>query len=133
VIRVGPLGCGPGLSKLVEVRILDVVTRNESAVLALRWEAIGPGGRLFPALDADITVTPDGEHACRLAVAGAYRPPLGAVGAGLDKAILRQVATATMRSLLSRVADALAQTSGDGVRESEAPQRAWRNAAPELS
>ena len=34
------------MSKLVEVHFLDVVTRGESAVLALRWEATGPGGRL---------------------------------------------------------------------------------------
>ncbi len=41
LVRVGPLG---------EMRVRDVVTRGESAVLALRWQAAGPGGRLFPAL-----------------------------------------------------------------------------------
>ena len=45
--RVGPLGAAPGMSKLVEVHFLKVVTRGESAVLALRWEATGPGGRPF--------------------------------------------------------------------------------------
>jgi hypothetical protein len=35
------------MSKLVEVHFLKVVTRGESAVLALRWEATGPGGRPF--------------------------------------------------------------------------------------
>jgi hypothetical protein len=32
---------------------------------------------LFPALDADITLTPAGEDATVLRLAGAYRPPLG--------------------------------------------------------
>jgi hypothetical protein len=124
LIRVGPLGGGPGPSKLAEVRFLDVVIRDGSAVLTLRWEATGPGGVLFPALDADITLTPAGEQGCRLAVDGAYRPPLGAVGAGLDKAIMRRVATATMRSFLSRVAESVAQAPGEAcvpVRRGGAP------------
>jgi hypothetical protein len=60
LVRVGPLGTAPGMSKLVKVHFLEVVTRGESAVLTLRWEATGPGGRLFPALDADIWLTPPG-------------------------------------------------------------------------
>lgn len=46
----------------------------------LRREAAGPYGRLFPALDADITLTPAGQQATVLELAGAYRPPLGAAG-----------------------------------------------------
>ena len=107
--RVGPLGAAPGMSKLVGVRFLEVVTRGESVVLALRWEATGPGSRMFPALDADIALTPAGEHSTRLSLAGAYRPPLGALGAGLDKAIFHRVADATVRSMLTRIADALAR------------------------
>ena len=63
------------MSKLVEVRFLEVVTRGESVVLVLRWEATGPGSGLFPVLDADISVTPAGEHFTRLSLAGIYRPP----------------------------------------------------------
>ena len=62
LVRVGPLGAAAGMSKPVEVHFLDVVTRGESAVLALRWEATGPGGRLFPALVADMSLTPAGQH-----------------------------------------------------------------------
>ena len=109
LVRVGPLGDAPGMSKLVEVHFLEMVTRGESAMLALRWEAPGPGGRLFPALDADIWLTRAGEDSTRLSVAGAYRPPFGALGAGLDRVILHRVADATVRSLLARVADVLAR------------------------
>ena len=108
VARVGPVGEVPGMSKLVEVHVLDVVTRGESAVLTLRWEATSPGGRLFPALDADIWLTSAGELSTRLSLAAVYRPPLGALGAGLDKAVFHRVADATVQSLLTRVADVLA-------------------------
>ena len=107
LVWVGRVGTVPGVSKLVEVHFRDVVTRGESAVLALRWQATGPGGRLFPALDADMSLTPAGEHSTRLSLAGVYRPPLTALGAGLDRAVFHKVADATVRSLLARVADVL--------------------------
>jgi carbon monoxide dehydrogenase subunit G len=109
LVRVGPLGDAPGMSKLVAVHFLDLLSRGESAVLVLRWEATGPGGRLFPALDADVSLTPAGEQSTRLSLAGAYRPPLAALGAGLDRAIFHRVADATVQSFLARVADALAR------------------------
>jgi hypothetical protein len=109
LVRVGPLGAAPGMSKLVEVHFLKVVTRGESAVLALRWEATGLGGRPFPVLDADMSLTPAGEHSTRLSLAGVYRPPLAALGAGLDRAVFHRVADATVQSLLARVAGVLAR------------------------
>jgi hypothetical protein len=134
LVRVGPLGAAPGVSKLVEVHFLDVAVRGESAVLALRWQATGPGGRLFPALDADLALTPAGEHATRLSLAGAYRPPLGPVGAGLDRAIFHKVAQATARSLLARVADALTRPAGPpgSGQETGMPPPAPRVAAPDV-
>ena len=49
LVRVGPLGAAAGVSKLVEVHVLEVATRGESAVLALRWEATGrPAGCSLP-------------------------------------------------------------------------------------
>jgi hypothetical protein len=115
--RVGPLGSGPGISRLVQVHFRDLVTREGSALLTLRWETVGPGGGLFPALDADITLTPAGEQATLLKLAGTYRPPLGAVGAGLDRAILHRVATATTRTFMSRVAGAIAHPASAAERE----------------
>ena len=105
--RVGPVGSTPGLSKLVEVRFRDLVTHGDTAVLTLRWEASGAGGGLFPALDADITLSPAGEDACVLRLDGAYRPPLGGLGAGLDRALLRRVAMATIADFIGRIAEAV--------------------------
>ncbi len=131
--RVGPRGEVAGVSKLVEVHVLDVVTRGESAVLALRWQATGPGGRLFPALDADIWLTPAGEHSARLSVAGVYRPPLDGLGADLDKAVFHRVADATVQSLLARVADVLTrpQDRAATVQETDTEESAARRSAPE--
>src|SRR5487761_1099338 len=107
LVRVGPLGDIPGASKLVQVSVLDPVYRDDAMTLALRWEATGVTGGLFPVLDADISLLPAGEQKTRLALAGSYRPPLGRLGSGLDKAILNRIATATIRALLRNVADAL--------------------------
>ena len=105
--QAGPPGSVPGVPRLVEVHFRDLVQRDDRAGLALRWQAAGPGGGMFPVLDADITLTPAGEHTTLLTLAGTYRPPLGALGAGLDRAILHRVAAATIRAFLSRIADAI--------------------------
>jgi hypothetical protein len=105
--RVGPLGGVPGASKLVRVYVRDLVTHDGGAVLTLRWEATGPGGGLFPALDADITLSPVSEQESRLTLDGAYRPPLASLGAGLDRVILHRVAAPTMRTLLEQIADGI--------------------------
>ncbi len=93
----GSLG-PPGMSKLVKVQFRNLVTHEDSAVWALRWEADGTAGALFPVLDADITLTRAGEEATVLAVSGTYRPPLGSLGAELDRAIMHLVAEATIRA-----------------------------------
>jgi hypothetical protein len=109
--RVGPRGDVALLSKLVEVRARDVVIHGDSAVLTLRWEATGYGGGLFPALDADVTLTPAADGTSLLKLDGAYRPPLAALGTALDKVILNRVATSTMRSLLAQIAESIASTA----------------------
>jgi hypothetical protein len=108
LIRVGPLGAVPGVSRLVKVSLLEPVPRQDVMVLTLRWEATGVSGRLFPVLDADLTLTPAGAGQTLMRLDGAYRPPLGGIGVGLDRAVLHRAAAATIGSLLTRIADALA-------------------------
>jgi hypothetical protein len=38
-----------------------------------------------------------------------YRPPLGSPGAGLDRAIMHRIATATIRAFIRRLAEILSQ------------------------
>jgi hypothetical protein len=106
--RVGPLGATRGLSRLVAVRFSDMTIRKDFALVAVRWEAAGPGGALFPALDADIRLSPAGDDATTLAVSGVYRPPLGGLGAGLDRVLLHRVAEATIRAFTRDIATAIA-------------------------
>jgi hypothetical protein len=123
VIRVSPFGDAAGVSKLVRVGFLDPLCRGDVMTLALRWEATGVTGAMFPVLDADITLTPAGQQATRMALAGCYRAPLASLGAGLDKMILNRVATATIRALLRNVADSLASPSATAARQAEPGQR----------
>ncbi|HVB41115.1 MAG TPA: hypothetical protein VNF47_00235 [Streptosporangiaceae bacterium] len=116
LLKVGPLGDLPGMSKLVRVYAREPVAHDGSSVLTLRWEATGAGGGLFPALDADITLTPEGEDGSLLTLDGAYRPPFAGLGAGLDRAVLHRVAKATVRSLLSRIAEVISQPDEEGGR-----------------
>ena len=112
-IRVGPLGSVPGMSKLVRVSLLDPVRRDESVLVPMRWEATGVMGRLFPVLDANLMLGADDEGRGVLRIAGVYRPPLGGVGEELDQIVLRRVASATLRSLLRRIAALLADPAGE--------------------
>jgi hypothetical protein len=98
--RVGPLG----LSKIVRVQAAELAEASGSVGLAIRWEATGPGSALFPVLDADIRLTPAGDKVTLLTLSGAYRPPLGALGEALDRAILRKLTAATVRNFINRLA-----------------------------
>jgi hypothetical protein len=111
--RNGPSGDGLGAARLVRVHWLEPADRGDAMTLGLRWEVAGLSSNLFPVLDADITLTRIDERTSRLALAGCYRPPLGRFGAALDKAILGQVASATIRALLRKIAYDLAD-SGAG-------------------
>jgi hypothetical protein len=122
LLRVGP--AGPVAAKLVRVRFLDPVYRGDVMTVGLRWEAAGAAGTLFPVLDANISISPAGGETARLTLAGSYRPPLGRLGAGLDRAIMHRVATATVRCLLQNVADALVSPAPAGTSAAGA-SRGW--------
>jgi hypothetical protein len=107
MIRTGPRGAGAGIPGLAGVHYREAAASEESAVLALRWEAAGPAGRVFPAMDADLTLTAAGELASRLSAAAVFRPPPGGCGTGCDRASAGPAAAAAVRSLLSRIAAAL--------------------------
>jgi hypothetical protein len=112
LVRVGIAG----LSKLVRVQARELARTDTSAGLAIRWEATGPGGPLFPVLDADIRLAPAGEHLTLLTIAGSYRPPLGRLGEGLDRSILHRAADATIRAFLTQVAAQIGDRQGTTAR-----------------
>jgi hypothetical protein len=105
----------PGLSKLVRVQARDLAVTQESVGLAIRWEATGPAGELFPVLDADIRLVRAGERAAVLTMSGVYRPPLGVLGQALDRAVLHRVAAATIRDFVAQTAARIADRPGGYV------------------
>jgi hypothetical protein len=110
-----------GMSRLVGVRPGDLVEENRRARLRLRWEAIGSDGALFPALDADLILSPAGENTTVLRLTGVYRLPDHA-GAGLDPAIVYCFAAVTIRSFIARLACALMHPAGSAVPAGRAGQ-----------
>jgi hypothetical protein len=101
------------LSRLAGVWPGGITETAGCARLALRWEAIGSDGALFPALDADLTLSPAGAEATLLALAGVYRLPDQA-RAGLDPATMRCFAGVTVRSFIARLACAIMHPAGAG-------------------
>jgi hypothetical protein len=114
--RPGRPGSARGLPRLVQVHAKELTASGDPSRVALRWEAEGPGGRLFPALDADITLAPAGERAATLTLAGVYRPPPGIAGPGLDQAVVFRCATAMIQAFLDHVIKAIA-VAGDPATE----------------
>jgi hypothetical protein len=112
VLRVGPFGRVPGLSKQVRLQLLEPVPHEDEVIVPIRWEATGAMTRLFPVLDANLALARAGEGTAVLRLAGSYRPPLDGVGAELDQIVLHRVADATIRSLLKRIAGTLDETAG---------------------
>src|SRR5215475_8701679 len=103
---VGAAGLAAGMSRLVGVRPGDLKETEGCARLWLRWEAIGPDGTLFPALDADLTLSAAAEHAV----------------AGLDPGILRCFAAVTIDSFIARLACALMHPACSAVPAGRAGQ-----------
>ena len=132
LMRVGPAG----LSRLVQVQFRDLSERANISRFALRWEVTGTAGGLFPVLDADVELIRAGPQSTWLTIAGTYRPPLGALGEALDRAILHRVAAATIRGFLSRIATGITvepepvEVSGDAPKASVGPASAPPVTAP---
>ena len=100
----------PGLAQRVQVQFLDPVDRDDSVTVGMRWLAVGVTGDSFPVLDADIRLAAHDQEGTRVTLTGVYRPPPGAVGAGIDRTLLHRVASTTVGFLLTRMAQALAGT-----------------------
>jgi hypothetical protein len=101
----GPSGDVPGISQLAQVRFLGPVKRDATRTIWLRWEASG----LFPALNADLILAAEDQERTRVTLNGYYQAPLDDLDADLDRSVLHYVASAAIRTLLHKVADALAE------------------------
>jgi hypothetical protein len=101
----------------VRVQYAEPAPHDGLLVLPLRWEAMWPTGRLFPVLDADITLLPLGSPPAtpsagasdetRLVVAGSYWPPSDGLGSMVSGDDVQHIAATTICSLLHKIAEAL--------------------------
>jgi hypothetical protein len=90
----------------VVVELGAPIRTASKTVFPIRWHASEHPG-LFPALDADLEVSPLGAGCTQLAISARYAPPFGAFGRAMDRALLSLVAEATLKDFLDRVADAI--------------------------
>lgn len=103
---------GGVVSKKVRVAVLPSREVGNAIVVPLRWEATGPAGRLFPALDANVELTAADPGSTRLTVNGCYDPPLGVVGEMIDRALLSLAAQRTADTLVVDIADKMRAMAG---------------------
>jgi hypothetical protein len=91
------------LSKQVLVQTLEPTVTGARTIVPVRWTATGITGPLFPTLDANIELR---QTACgtEIALVGSYLPPMGALGAAVDRLVLHELATATVGNFLGRIA-----------------------------
>lgn len=97
----------PGrIDKQVVIRLGSVYHTPSKTLLPMTWRATGME-RLFPQLDADLEVATLGPARTQLSISARYRPPMGALGRTLDRALLHRVAEATVKDFLDRVGERL--------------------------
>ncbi len=94
------------LDKRVEIEFGDPHRIPMKTILPMTWSATGVEG-LFPSLDADLEVASLGPSRTQLSISARYKPPMGALGRALDRALLHRVAEATAKDFLDRVGEAI--------------------------
>jgi hypothetical protein len=102
-MRIGPSWSAGLVTREVSVTLGPSRSRGDAVSRSLAWRA-SELQSLFPLLEGDIELAPIGEDGCRISLAVVYTPPLGGLGARVDRALLHRVAASTVRSFVSKVA-----------------------------
>jgi hypothetical protein len=110
LMRVGP-GGSRGFAKQVLVEVLPFAWAGRKVVVPLRWEPTGTAGRLFPSLEANLTISEADASGSLVSIVASYEPPWDAVGAGLDRILLSRAAGATLTALLREIVAKLNSTA----------------------
>lgn len=123
--QTGPVAVSRGTSRLVRVQFVQPVYRDGAMTLGMRWEATGMAGGLIPVLDANIQLSEEAGRGTWLAMTASYRPPLGVLGAELDRLLLHKVATATVRTFLNHLASVLQEAPAPGPQPGKGASWWW--------
>jgi hypothetical protein len=92
------------VDKEVEISLGDGLRMPGKASVPMTWRATGVD-RLFPQLDGDLEIAALGSERTQLSMNAQYRPPMGALGRAVDRALLHRVAEATIKDFVDRVGE----------------------------
>ena len=92
------------IDKEVEITVGDPYRMPGKTALPMWWRATGVE-RLFPQLDADLEIAALGAERTQLSISATYRPPMGALGRAIDRALLHRVAEATVKDFVDRIGE----------------------------
>lgn len=98
------------IAKTVRLEVGTPLRGMTETAVPLSWEATGTPG-LFPRMEADLVVAALGPTLTQIALRGSYRPPLGALGRALDRALLHRIAEASVKGFVDRIARGLEEGS----------------------
>jgi hypothetical protein len=103
---------GAHFDRIAAVGFATVVEEEDGTrVLPLWWEAAEQPW-LFPTFDGGLEIRSD-DGGTQLRLEGNYRPPLGAAGALVNRAVLNKAATASLEALLDRLSARLTAAPAD--------------------
>jgi hypothetical protein len=98
---------GAHFDRTAAVGFASVVEEDDGTRVLPRWWEAAEQPWLFPTFDGGLEVRPD-DGGTQLRLEGRYRPPLGAAGALVNRAVLNRAATASLEALLDRLTARLA-------------------------
>ncbi len=97
-------GDGRRVTKKVAIQLGAPLQFPSKTLVPMTWKVTGPEA-LFPTLEADVEVAALGPNRTQLSINARYRPPFGAVGRAIDRALLHRVAEATVKDFLDRIGE----------------------------
>lgn len=92
----------------LEMGAASASTAHDRIMLPVNWSAVG-GPPLFPRMEGTFHVDPYGVESTRLTLNARYDPPVGALGALLDRALMHRLAQATMDDFMVRLTAAVTE------------------------
>jgi hypothetical protein len=116
LMLIGLAGHRSGIPAIVTVG--SPRQRAGTVVVPIRWLPFRYA-RVLPELDADLELSYVSDTACRMALSGRYRAPMGGVGQHLDQMALHRVAESSVRSFLHRCELALVESSERRARHND--------------
>jgi hypothetical protein len=114
-LLVGPRRGSDFPAKLVEGTVIGPIRRGSTYVFDLRWEPTGATAGAYPTLEARLGVTSVDATSSLMSLYAEYSPPLGALGATADRALMSRVANATVTAVLHRLAHAITRAPSPDV------------------